>query len=482
MPSKRPQGGRGRACQPILVSHRLGRVSFYLLAALFFLGRDPLPADLPGQSASPGAPNPSLTPIANPATVGADYSSSPNTNPPAVMALPVNNGPLPTDSSTTRKFYTISASLREIYDDNVNTTSVNPQSSFETELSPSLLVDFPSQGNDFSARYTFDATYYSNYATGSSANVGGTGSNNNSGSSIQYSHEFVAQYQHSFSDRFSLNASELFRYYVEPSLFESTGTNYQNGPYVTNILNGNLTAQWTPLFGTTTTYANTIVHYDESSVATNQDSVENTGSQTFSFAILPKISLNFGGIGDNITYDETQRGYTSYTAFVGAAWQALPSISVSGRGGGSYTEQNEGPDSLSPYGALSFSWSLGARSTLSFDYAHEVTPTDQVNANEQTSDRISANFSYQITPRLSAHLQGIYTKADTSESLINQPGATANNNYTENDYALDTGLNYQFDKYIGVDGGVTLSGVSSNSTFNNNYSRDETYVGIRGTY
>jgi hypothetical protein len=414
-------------------------------------------------------PGPTM-PNANSAAIGPTDTASPTT--PAMMALPADTGSSGSDASTHRKFYTFTASLREIYDDNVNTTSTNPQTSLETELSPSILVDFPMDNTDFSARYTFDITYYSNSAA---VTGGSTGSN---GGSLQYTQEFVAQYMHSFSSRFSLALADQFREYTEPSIFESTGTAYNNGTYDANTFNGTLNAQWTPLFGTTTTYSNTIVKYDNAAVAVDQNSMENTGSQNFSFAVLPKISVGFGGIGDNITYDTADRGYTSYTGFFSAQWQALPSVSVSGRGGGSYTETVQSQGMFSPYAALSLSWGLGARSALSFDYAHEITPSYQVGANGQTSDRFSGNFSYVITPRLSSHLQGTYTNATISQQLS---VAGAGNSYNEGEYALDTGLTYQYNSYLDINWGITLSGVTA-ETNGNDYSRQEAYFGVRGTY
>jgi hypothetical protein len=414
-------------------------------------------------------PGPTM-PDTNSAAIGPTDTASPAT--PAMMALPADTGSPGGDASTHRKFYTFTASLRETYDDNVNTSNVNPQSSLETELSPSVLVDFPMENSDFSARYTFDITYYSNSAA---VNGGSTGS---SSGSLQYTQEFIAQYTHSFSDRFNLALADQFRNYTEPSIFENTGTAYNNGAYDANIFNGTLTAQWTPLLGTTTTYSNTVVKYDNAAVAVEQNSMENTGSQNFSFAVLPKISAGFGGIGDNITYDTADRGYTSYTGFLGAQWQALPSVSVTGRGGGSYTETVQNQGLFSPYGALSLSWGLGARSALSFDYAHEVTPSDQVGANGQTSDRFSGNLRYDITTSLSSHLQGTYTNATISQQLA---VAGVGSSYNEGEYALDTGLTYHWNRYLDFDCGITLSGVTM-ETNGGDYSREQAYLGVRGTY
>jgi hypothetical protein len=428
----------------------------------------------PQPSPSPGS-NPIFYSPQNPAT-GVDQFG---TNGPALRALPVNPSSLGIDASTTRKFYTLTASLREIYDDNVNTSNTNQKASFETDFTPSVLVDFPGPDGDFSARYTFGLTYYTvgpdNTGNGGSSNVGTSNS-----AEFEMTHELLGQYAHSFSDRFQLSLAEDLRYFTEPGILESTGTNYQNGPYVSNNLNGTLTAQWSPLISSSLTYANSVIQYQDTSVGNDQNSVENTGSISVGYALLPKITTSAGVLLDNITYDTADRGYTTYTVFFGPAWQALPSLSLSARGGATYIEPSEGQASIAPYGALTVAWTLGARSTLSFNYAHEVTPSDEVGADGQLSDRFSASFAYQVTPRLSSHLTGVFTSSTISNGLSTSQQSSLNN-YQEDVYEVDAGLTYQYNSYLGLDFGAILSGVSSNIS-NNNYSRDETYVGIRGTY
>jgi hypothetical protein len=390
---------------------------------------------------------------------------------PAVMALPANTAPLPGDASTTRKFYTLTASLREIYDDNVNTAQYNAKSSLETEFSPSVLVDFPTPEGDFSARYTLNITYYS---TGPDA-VSNSGQTS---SEVKYTHDFLAQYTHAFSDRFNLALADEFRSFTEPSIDQSTGTSYQNGPYITNVFNGTLSSQWTPLLGTSTTYSNTITRYDDSSVAMFQNSVENIGSQTFSFAFFPKVSLSFGGIVDDISYDDVARGYTNYTGFVGAQWQALPSLSITGRGGASYTEYDVNFTQISPYAALSVNWGLGAHSSLSFSYAHEVTPAEQGFSSGQTSDRFSGGFNYNITSSLSASLQGIFTYGVVGQQAQNSGQAS----YNQNNYEIDPGLTYHYNNYLDFNAGFVFSGVTGDSNVVSTYERNQAFLGVRGTY
>lgn len=366
------------------------------------------------------------------------------------------------DASDNKKPFTISATIREIYDDNIFTTKSNLVSSFNTEISPSILLDFPMEDSEFTARYTFGATYYEN----------------RTGDSFDLTHEASAQYNHSFSDRFSMTAAEDFRYFTEPSIFESIGTPYRSGAYYANTVNLGFNAQWTPLFGTSTTYANNIIKYETSSIATGQDNIENTVGQNFLFAILPKVNLVFGAIYDDTSYDSVARGYTSYTGTTGLDWQALPTLSIGGRVGASYITAEQAGSSASPYGAVTVNWQLGARSSLKFDYTHSVVPTDLVSAEAQIGDRFDTTFTYNITPKINVHLDGIFTYGQYTTEL-SSPGSASN--FSEDDYGIDTGAVYHLNNLIDLSAGYLLSGVSSQLSFRD-YTRNQVYIGIRGTY
>jgi hypothetical protein len=436
----------------------------------------PSGAAAPSPLPAPSPPSGIYVAPQNPATGINDLDSST----PALRALPVSPSDLGSDASLHRKFYTFSASLREIYDGNVSTSNNDQQSSLDTDLTASVLVNFPITGGAFSARYSLGATYYSSApnftGNGSSGSSGGT----NKESSLAITHEVNAQYAHSFSDRLQFSLAEDFRYFTEPSIMESLGSNYQSGAYIGDTLTAGLSAQLTPLWSSSSSYALSLIRYDNSTVGDAQDSIENTASQSVGYALFPKITTSGGALVDNITYQSGDRGYTTYTAFGGVAWQALPSLSFSARAGATYIQTVQSQGSIAPYGALTGTWQLGARSSLSFNYAHEVTPTDQVGSNGQLSDRFSSSFSYQITTRLSAHLDGIFTSSSSSGSLSTTNEGNSNN-YDEKVYQLDTGFAYSYNSYLSLDTGITLSGVLSNND-NNNYTRDEVYIGVRGTY
>ena len=329
------------------------------------------------------------------------------------------------------------------------------------------------ENTTFSAGYTFTGTYYDYIKQ-------------NQGENFQYSNSVSATLSHDFSSRFSLSASDSLDDSPEPNLFGTTGTPYRNGQQISNAFSAGLSAQWTPIIGSQTTYGNTLVRYLNEDEALVQNSLENTASQSLSVSVVPTVSANLGGIFDTLSYDQNGRGYTSYTGFLGTTWQALPNVSTSFRAGASYTEtpqvQADGSTtnsaSFGPYADISGSWQIGARSSLTGDYSHEVTPTDNSGSNGQEADRVSANFNYAVNPQLSTHLQLSYTYSVISGAFIYQSGLGS---YDETVYAVDAGASYGFIKFFSLTFDVTESGGSTQEP-GSSYTRDEVSFGVRGTY
>jgi opacity protein-like surface antigen len=421
--------------------------------------------------------------VASRSGFGQDASyASPVSNPPSIPDQPPGGAPTPgpepapnstssplppgvvSDAAASPKFYTITASLREEYDDNIYTTKSSKVGSFVTEFSPSFLAHFTTPDSDFSIRYTFSLDYY----------------DHRSGSSFDLSHEGLLRYTHNFSDRFSLDLRDQVGYFNEPDLLDAVGTPFRNGSYYSNIANFVFDAQWSPLFGTQTTYSNIAIFYEDQGIATTQNSDENTVAQDFRFAIAPKFNFLFGFIYDNINYFDFDRGYTDYTGDIGLDWQALPSVSFGIRAGGTYTVPAESgvADSVSPYAAVTLGWQLGKRSSLSFSYTHNVVPTDVVNAIGEEADRFSVRFAYDVTQRITLHLEGIETHAEYRSSLL-APGSSPS--FSEDDVGVDLGAEYHLSDNFSFEAGYLLSDVSSQEN-SRDYTRNQVYVGVRGTY
>ena len=387
-------------------------------------------------------------------------SAQPSLNAPALTTSTTAGGGLLPDTANANKFYTITASLRGEYDDNIYTTRHNKTGSFVMEFSPSILVNFNSENSTFSARYTFGLDYYAN----------------RSGQPIDQSHELLLRYTHQFTDRFSLDVRDQFGYFTNPDLLNGVGTPFRNGGYFINTATADFEAQWTPVFGTSTNYSNVAILYQDSEIGDLQNFDENTVTHDFRFAILPKFNFTVGGIFDDTDYFTINRGYTNYTADVGLDWQALPNLSAGVRVGGTLTTSDTVSDSVSPYASATVEWRLGKRSDFNFSYLHNVVPTDVFNAVGQEADRFTLRFNYDLTTRLTAHVEATYTHSDYTSSLL-QSGSS----FTEEDLGVDTGLDYHLTDNFSFEAGYLLSDISSQEDFRD-YTRNQVYLGVRGTY
>ncbi|MCE0499639.1 MAG: outer membrane beta-barrel protein [Methylacidiphilales bacterium] len=371
--------------------------------------------------------------------------------------------PATAEAGETPKFYTITAELRETYDDNPYTSTTDKTPTFETSITPSILFDVPMENSQFDSRLTFDAT---NYAAESS-------------DSTQISADFLARFTHQFSDRFAIDVRDETGYFYEPSLFSYAGSPYQDGNYISQSFSTDFTAQWTPLVSTVSSFSNSEVFYDNSAVAEGEDYIQNSFSQSIGFSILPKYTLVFAGLYSGISYNNIGRGYNSYTGMTGIDWAVLPTMSASVRVGASYTQVDEvGGDTTTPYATASLDWQLGHRSHLEVGYSYSVVPTDVTTASGQVASRVYANFNYDISRSLSAHLNLAENYGDYATGFV-QSNTTGT--FTEWDSALDVGLTYHISNHFDANIGYTFSDVSSQLSYRD-YTRNQYYFGIRGSY
>ncbi len=407
------------------------------------------------QTAGPDSAAP-VTPVA---TGGATATAA------TVTTAPAGTGSFADTLTDLKRFFTVTADVREEYDDNIYTSNTNKVSSLKEEISPSILFSYPMENSTLDARYTAGFTYYNHSP---------------SGQHVDQDHDIVLRYNHSFSDRFNLDVRDDGGYHVDPALLQDIGTVNRDGAYYDNIATAEFTAQWTPLFGTVTSYSNSFITYENGDIGTFEDSDENTITQDFRFAFWPTVTFAAGVIFDNIDYFYTDRGYTNYTADTGFDWQALPSLSLGFRVGGSVATLQQGGTEEDPYASANLNWQLGERSRFIASYVHTVTPTDFAQADAQTSDRVTGNFLYNITPDITTHFEGSYTHAEYSSEDLD-PSAGTVDSFSENVAAFDTGVTYHYNQYLDFELGYIFSIVDSQEQFRD-YTRNQVYIGVRGTY
>ena len=101
------------------------------------------------------------------------------------------------------KPWSVSASLRGFYDDNVNTSHTLRQSSWGVEVSPSASIRHSAGQTFVSASYVYDAKYYTEQSI------------------WDQSHQFNAKLDHKFSERYKLLLNDSFVVAQEPSIIDT---------------------------------------------------------------------------------------------------------------------------------------------------------------------------------------------------------------------------------------------------------------------
>ncbi len=369
--------------------------------------------------------------------------------------------------------FTVSATVREQYDDNIYTTNTNKVDQFESIIEPSFLFNYPMGEDLFSARYTFGATYYPDRA----------------GSSFDLSHEFVARYNHSFSDRFDLEVRDRVSDSDQPEISSGAVVNRVAGSYVNNTFTLQGTAQWAPKLSTVTTFTNDYFTYSDPTQSQLNDRDVNTLQHDFRFLLTPTLTLVAGGTYTNVGYSDditpagltntVSRDWESETIYAGLDYNFTPQLTAGFRAGGVVTQYDASSGSeLDPYAEVFANWQVGARSSLNFDYTHTVAQTDVDSYSSTLSDNFSLTARYQFTPRFSGQLQGDYNLAQNQadSSIIAGQG-----DFQENTFGISFGLGYDLTRYLNLNMGYDYSEVDSDDS-GRSYTRNQVSLGLTATY
>ena len=344
--------------------------------------------------------------------------------------------PSPGLSSQERaKWWSVGASLRGFFDDNINTSPAGfKQDSYGFEVSPSLGAHFAAEQTFIDLTYQYSGRYFE------------------SRKDNQWDHTHVANLAiaHSFSETMKLDIKDTFAYAQEPEVFES-GTTI-TGPLLRrsqldNLHNRgsiNFQAQLTELFSTAMGYENGYYDYQESGAGSYSallDRREHLARIDFRWHALPttialvgyqygfveyqsKESLLAGipRVAKTIT-DPESRDNRSHYVYVGADHQFNGQFTGTIRLGTQITEYpdavdflgaKQDRDTVSPYAEASVNYTYMENSFIQLGVRHAKNQTDVALASaidpaatlDQETTTVYGVVSHRITPKLTGNLVG----------------------------------------------------------------------------
>ena len=344
----------------------------------------------------------------------------------------------------------ITAGVDMGYDDNA-ILNTNPEASWFTRENVVLTYDRPAGATDF---FLLGVGRFSQFFDVS-------GQDDTAGN-------VTMALTHNFSTRLSFYASIYGAYQNEPNFQSDVGPeNVRSAYFYTNDI-FSVTYYWLPRLSTVTSFTFQRTKYNESSIGSFQDRIQNTFGEQLQFSLTRRTNL----VGDYryevINYDTAPTDSTTHYLLAGFDHHLTEHLVVHALGGESLRSlQNDG-DKADPYVETSLAY-ISSNHSLNWitSYGFESANTQGVSV--RTTLRTGLLLKYGLTSRLSS-IAGVNYHHDDNQGVG-----------TQDSFDLSVGLRYMIDKHFtfNVDYEHTTQGSLGSSP---GYSRNRYFAGLTYTY
>ena len=399
------------------------------------------------------------------------------------------------------KPFTATVAIREGYDSNPLTQSYQStqdiDSSTYTSIQPSLGYNYIGLQADAALRYDFSGTYYPSI---------------NQQYDIQYAQTFVGRYTYAIDPRTSFTLANNFLYTEQPLVAQFVQAGI-SPTFNTSTINNLATAQAdyrvTDRLSMITRWNNTLVYLGGSSG--NGNYMNNGAFQQFRLDFTPETVGTFSFDYQLFDYDNDNafRDNQQVSFSLGADHTFLPELFFSGRvgiqlndnfgladnaatigaGGVGSGEQEIG---ATPFASISSTWNYEQNSFVSAGFSMQVQQSNLNTTADSEAYTLNLNWDHQFTEKFSVIQSffvnlAVFTPELTQEQTQNLfPGATYQGSGQQTTVTYQCKFAYQFFPYLSAEFGWSYTSYGSYFDLNNgnggSYTRNQVYLGIRGTY
>jgi hypothetical protein len=399
------------------------------------------------------------------------------------------------------KPFTATVAIREGYDSNPLTQSYQStqdiSSSTYTSIQPSLGYNYIGLQADAALRYDFSGTYYPSI---------------NQQYDIQYAQTFVGRYTYAIDPRTSFTLANNFVYTEQPLVaqFVQAGISPTfNTSTINNLATVQADYRVTDRLSMITRWNNTLVYLGGSS--SNGNYMNNGAFQQFRLDFTPETVGTFSFDYQIFDYDNDNafRDNQQVSFSLGADHTFLPELFFSGRvgiqlndnfgltdnsavisaGGMGSGEQEIG---ATPFASISSTWNYEQNSFVSAGFSMQVQQSNLNTTADSEAYTLNLNWDHQFTDKFSVIQSffvnlAVFTPELTQEQTQNLfPGATYQGSGQQTTVTYQCKFAYQFFPYLSAEFGWSYTSYGSYFDLNNgnggSYTRNQVYLGVRGTY
>lgn len=421
---------------------------------------------------------------------------------------------------TGTKPFTATVALREGYDSNPLTETYQStqdiQSSTYTSVQPSLGYNYTGLQADLALRYDFTGTYFPSI---------------NQSYDIQYSQGFVGRYTYAFNPRVQLTVSDNFLYSEQPVaqlVTAGIAPVTQTQGFINNLGTIECNYRVTDRLSMVTRWNNTLVNSDgvatysnsgavQSGSASQSNYLNNGAFQQFRLDFTPETVGTFSVDYQIYDYqsDQSFRDNQQVAFSLGADQTFTPTIFFSGRVGIQLNDDyglsdnvvtNNNPNGIIspggmgsgemeiqafPFASISGTWTYEQKSFASAGFSMQVQQSNFATISDSQGYTVSLNWDHYFTDKFSV-IQSFYLNLATFTPNLTQEQTVALNAGAYQGSGQQTTVSYQckfayeFYPYLSAEFGWSYT--SYGSYFDQNYSnggsytRNQIFLGLRGTY
>jgi hypothetical protein len=410
------------------------------------------------------------------------------------------------------KPFTATVALREGYDSNPLTQSYQSSSdvtsSTYSSVQPSLGYNYTGLQADLALRYDFTGTYFPSI---------------NQSYDLQYSQAFIGRHTYAFDPRTSLTISDNFVYSEQPiATLVTVGlapvTNTQG--FINNL--GTIQADYrvTDRLAMITRWNNSILNSDGAATYNNAGGItsgsagtsnymNNGAFQQFRLDFTPETVGTFTFDYQLYDYenDQNYRDNQQVSFSFGADQTFTPTITFSGRAGIQLNDNYGLSDSSStisagglgsgeleigtfPFASLSSTWNYDQRSFISGGLSVAVQQSNLATSSDSEAYTINANWDHYFTERLSVIQSLFLNVAVFTPQLTEAQSIAVSGSYQgsgqQTTITYQCKFAYEIFPYLSAELGWSYTSYGSYFDVNNgnggSYTRNQVYLGVRGTY
>ncbi len=419
------------------------------------------------------------------------------------------------------KPWSVSATLRGFYDDNINaapgsgsyialtppgggTPILYHRSTFGYEVSPAFSVTWPWEQTTLSAGYIFSFKQYQYKPEGNTDDTDMT-------------HSFHIALDHTFNELYQAKVSDSFVIGQEPD-FLRAGNTYSTfqrlpGNNIRNYGSAVLDGQLTPLVGFEIGYANAYYNYAANTPlsappiflaspggelnrlehSVHLDSRWQLSPDTVGVLGYQFMDIDYYEDGQEILpaggkfpefFSRSRDNYGHY-GYLGIDQTFAPTVTGSFRAGARYTDYYNDPTTsgtVSPFVQANLRWNYAYQSYAAAGFTYDREPTDLVGVQgsgltlDSETAAVFATLNHRLMPNFYGNLNGQY-----QHSTYN---GGAYNNQVDEFYTFGANLEYRFSNYVASQVGYNYDRLDSAITGGSgrSFDRNRVYIGVTASY